>query len=225
MSAMMAFGAVVSFGLIILIQGCLQQAEPTTPPVIEIQPTTAAPPVELTPIVGDTATEPADTPVPAPTLIVGIEELFNRAVELDALVQAVDTLIIPSQGQPLPTDACPYVIEALLRSCTRYIVGQADVIIFDEYENATEGPLTLRIYDLDSNGRPEVLHWDVNRDGIIDIAEYDTDNDTAFEFLKLDLNNDGILAENEGYMQGGFEGEWLPLGHTNAFGYSLPFPY
>jgi len=77
--------------------------------------------------------------------------------------------------------------------------------------------IDLFAYDLNNNGKADILKWDFGQDKQVDIIEYDTDEDGEYEYAKADMNCNRHFDDKEIYSRShGNEGLLFPG--------ALPFP-
>lgn len=74
-------------------------------------------------------------------------------------------------------------------------IGAIEMNLIEDYVPL----LNLSTFDLDNDGRPEILKWDLGRDGWFDIIECDVDGDGVLDYAIGDLNSNGEVDIDEIY--------------------------
>jgi hypothetical protein len=117
--------------------------------------------------------------------------------------------------EQLGQDECPY-ISLGPGECWIYRIGAGNMILIKGYALVAD----LYAYDFDDNRHPEVLKWDLGREGQFDVIEYDVDEDEVFDYATADMNSNGQFDYDEIYMYQYTARHWQPLVPG-----ALPFPF
>lgn len=113
-------------------------------------------------------------------------------------------------------DECPYVTHSRPEVYWIPRIDTGDMILGEGYAPI----VNLATYDLDDDGRPEILKWDLGRDGQFEIIECEVDGDGLLDYVLVDLNGNGQFDNEEIYLPQDAARRWQPL-----FPGALPFPF
>jgi hypothetical protein len=176
--------------------------------------TSTAPPISNSDLV------PSFTPVhprlpTTPTISPDI--IRQQLASLDRTTQKYDEMIEHTQAEKASQDECFFSVHgSTAKECWRYLVNTGHILL-------AKGPILghdLYIYDLDSDGRPEVLKWDLFGDGQFDVIEYDLDKNGELDYAVADINSDGQFVNDELYQYRDLGG-WQSLVPNGPMSFSL----
>lgn len=92
---------------------------------------------------------------------------------------------------------------------TNYYDENGQIFITDYYDN--NGNVLKSDYDFNKNGKPDVIEYDTDTDGIIDTIEYYLNGHGEPDAVEHDTNGDGIIDTTE--MTINIDGNFIPISY------------
>ena len=90
---------------------------------------------------------------------------------------------------------------------TNYYDEDGQMFITDYYDN--NGNVLKTYYDINKNGKPDVIEYDTDTDGIIDTIEYYLNGHGKPDAIEHDTNGDGIIDTTE--IDINIDGNFIPI--------------
>lgn len=187
--------------------------EEPTPTLSQLPTATSVPSTDAPVPPTDT---PTATPTPTDTPTLSPSDARSQLEPFDQQMQEFDRWVGQTPPERLQRSQCPYIRNAS-GECWRYAIGMGNVILIKGYFSSLFR-VDIYAYDFDDE-QPEILKWDLDRDGEFDVIEYDVDGDSVFDLARADVNTNGQFDEDEIYMYQSTVRRWRPLVPG-----TLPFP-